>query len=166
MKRAILIGFEYKNKEKLPGIIIDLYLAYNFLKINGFKDGEIKILTDINIDLKTDVLRTAILEEIVNSDILSFIKDSKDKDIYYEFTNLEYYNNFETIVKSKTDYMFIYYSGHSKDGNIILPDGSLYSLDLFRDLFVKAKQCLFILDCCESTGLNLPYLLIDKVYSL
>jgi len=164
--KAILIGFEYSGEKKLPGIIIDLYLAYKFLKNNEFDDVDISIITDIRSDLKTDMLRTAILEETVHSDILSFIEDSKDKNIYTQYSSLGYYNNFESVIKTESEYTLVYYTGHSENGNIILPDYSLYSLDNFRDLYKNTKQCLVILDCCESNGLNLPYLLTDNVYRL
>ena len=75
MREAILIGFEYTNEKKLPGIIVDLYQAYCFLKKNNWKDNEIKILTDIKKDAETQILKSAILEKTVNSDILSFIED-------------------------------------------------------------------------------------------
>jgi len=164
--KAILIGFEYSCEKKLPGIIIDLYLAYKFLKNNGFDDEHISIMTDIKLDLKTDMLRTAILDETVNSDILSFIKDTKDKNIYTQYSSLGYYNNFESTIRIQSEYSLVYYTGHSENGNIILPDYSLYSLDNFRDIYKNTKQCLVILDCCESNGLKLPYLLKDNVYRL
>ena len=74
MKKAVLIGFEYLGDKKLPGITIDLYLVYNLLKKMGWEDEQIKVLTDIEKDHPTKILKTAIKDKIVNSDVLSFIE--------------------------------------------------------------------------------------------
>jgi len=79
MRRAILIGFEYKNGKRLPGIPVDLYQVYCFLKNNGWKNEEIKILTDIKQDAQTEILKISILDNIVDSGILSFIEDLKER---------------------------------------------------------------------------------------
>lgn len=159
----LLIGFEYSGKNRLPGIVIDLYLAYNFFKQY---DKEIVILSDIESDSSTPILRKAIIEQIVNSDILSFIEECKEKNIYKIYKSQGYYNNFESCFKSKDEKLFVYYTGHSKNGNILLPDNSLYSFDNFRNQLENYKQSIVILDCCESNGLSLPFRLIDNVYRL
>ena len=46
----ILIGFEYFGNKKLPGILVDLYLAYNFIK-SFHKNPSITIISDINRDV-------------------------------------------------------------------------------------------------------------------
>ena len=160
----VLIGFEYNNERKLPGIIIDLYLAYQFIK-SFHKNPLITILSDIKKDSKTKVVRDAILENIVDSNILSFVKDCKKLNIYNEFKSSGHYNNLDsTLLRLKGDNLFIYYTGHSKNGNIILPNNSLYSFNLFKKQISKFKSVLCILDCCESTGLNLPFKLVNNVY--
>lgn len=162
---AILIGFEYFGDKKLPGILIDLYLAYKFLINNN--NLKITIISDIKRDSNTKLVRSAILEKLVDSNILSFVKDSKELGIYKEFKSSGYYNNLDSFLSQiEHDKLFIYYTGHSKNGNIMLPNGSLYSLDTFRLQISKAQSVLCILDCCESTGLNLPFRLIDGVYRL
>lgn len=161
---AILTGFEYKNSKKLPGIIVDLYQVYCFLKKNGWKN--IYIFTDIQKDKQTEILKTAILEKLVDSNILSFIEDIKGKNQYISFKDHNHYNNFESTFLKFSIYknLFIYYSGHSKDEYFVLPNESLYSISSFRNL-LKSEQIFVVMDCCEG-GLNLPFVLNGKIYRL
>lgn len=58
--------------------------------------------------------------------------------------------------------LLIYYTGHGDvDSKMRLPDGSPYLLADFRDFIVKktneSSEIVFILDCCYSGGLMLPY---------
>lgn len=162
----VLIGFEYFGNKKLPGILVDLYLSYNFIK-RFHNSSSIIIISDIQKDSNTKLVRSAILEQIVDSNILSFVKDCKELGIYKQFKSSGYYNNLDShLSKLNGDKLFIYYTGHSKDGNLILPNHSLYSLETFKFQLSKFKSVLCILDCCESTGLKLPFRLIDNVYRL
>jgi len=163
MRKAILIGFQYKHKQKLPGISVDLYLVYSFLKKLGWTDTEIIVFTDIKKDEQTEILKAALLEKIVDSKILSFIEDLKERNQYIEFKSTNHYNNFNTLFKS-SDKTFIYYSGHSKNGNLILPNNSLISLDFFRES-LTSKEIFLIMDCCGG-GIKLPFVLKDNLYRL
>ena len=165
MRCAILTGFEYKDSKKLPGILVDLYQVYCFLKKLGWEDSEIFVYTDIQKDKQTGILKAAILEKLVDSNILSFIEDIKEKNQYISFKNHNHYNNFESIFLnfSKYDNLFIYFSGHSKDKYFLLPNDSLYSIISFRNI-LKSKQIIVVMDCCEG-GLNLPFVLND-IYRL
>ena len=160
-RKAILIGFEYKNGKKLPGIIVDIYQVYTFLKKIGWKDSEISVYTDIQKDYQTEILKLAILEHTVDSAILTFIEDLKEKDQYIEFKS--HYNNFQTIIGNLPYYSFIYYSGHSKNGNLILPNEALISLDYFRDMLIG--EIFLVMDCCEG-GINLPFVLHEEIFRL
>lgn len=160
MRCALLIGFEYKKYEKLPGILVDLYQVYCFLIKIGWKN--IYVFTDIEKDEQTEVLKAAILEKTVDSNILSFIADIKDKNQYICFKDHQHYNNFNlTLSKITKDNLFIYYSGHSKDDYFILPNQGLICI---RKL-LKCKQSFIVMDCCEG-GLNLPFILNDYIYRL
>lgn len=178
MRRALLIGFEYEEILHLPGITIDLYLAYQFLKKNGWKDTEIEILSDISKDHPTEVLKRSILEKVVSSDILSFIEDCKEKNIYTHYNTQNHYSNFYTTLTSfatsPESSLFIYYSGHAKDGHLILPGGSLCSINNFKGAIFrnvlnekiekrKQKNFFILLDCCQC-DLELTFNLIDGVY--
>lgn len=162
MKKAICIGFEYNGEKRLPGIAVDLYLAYRFLKNNGWQDSQIKVLTDIKKDHPTNILKTAILEKTVDSGVLSFIEELKEKKSYQLYKSQNHYNNFISSISENIDCLFIYYTGHSKDGNFILPEGSMFSFIHFRDS-LKAQQIILIMDCCEG-GLSLPFVLNEGIY--
>ena len=163
-RKALLIGFEYKDDKKLPGIPVDLYLVYCFLKENGWEDSEISILTDIVKDDATDILKASILENVVNSGVLTFIEEIREKNIYHCYKFHNHYNNFSTFFDVDVENLFIYYSGHCKDGNIILPDKALISLNHFRNLLMK-NDVFLIMDCCEG-GIELPWVLSDDIYRL
>lgn len=60
--------------------------------------------------------------------------------------------------------ILIYYTGHGDvNSKMRLPNGDLYPLSDFRDFIAKqvdeSTEILFILDCCYSGGLSLPYCL-------
>ena len=163
MRRAVLIGFEYKKDKVLPGIIVDLYQVYFFLKRIGWSDSEIIVFTDIKKDYQTEVLKAAILEQTVDSHILSFIQDTKDRGQYKEFQSHSHYNNFSSLF-TESDYTFVYYSGHAKDQNLILPNNSCISFDHFKS-YLSISETFLIMDCCEG-GIQLPFLLHEKLYRL
>src|SRR3989304_6778972 len=124
MKISILIGFCYDNieKNKLPGIVIDLYLAYKMSL--QMKSDQIIIITDLNKDQNTIILLNAITEGIVDAGILNFIENIKKKNIYHKFTDKFFLVELlETLVKCM-DQIFIYYTGHLFKDNIILPNNN------------------------------------------
>jgi len=165
---GLIIGFEYtktKDCKSLPGIPVDLYQAYSYCH-NLTKN--ITVFTDVNKDYRTEILRRAIIDGYVDSNLLSFIEDTKDKNyhVLYETQKSNKYiiNNFEeVIIKSvkDADRLFVYYTGHAKNGHIILPDNTHVSLDHLKDIIVSniSKYCevVIVLDCCQSNGMNLPY---------
>ena len=58
----LLIGFEYKRSKKwntLPGIPVDLYQVYRYFSSIS---RNILVVTDVNKDYKTTVLKKAILD--------------------------------------------------------------------------------------------------------
>lgn len=164
MYGALIIGFEYKNTRSidkwdfLPGISVDLYQIYNYIKT---KTTKILIYTDIQSDYRTDILKKAILDGYVDSGLLSFIEDIKISDNYknFIFTKRHNYivNNFDTTVIdfiSGLDRLFIYYTGHGKNGNIILPDGTQVGVDYIKSLINvytnDSCEIISIFDCCEA----------------
>ncbi len=174
---VLLIGFEYTHSKKwetLPGISVDLYQVYRYTKSIT---KNILVFSDVDKDYRTSILKQAILDGYVDSGLLSFIEDIKEKSQYskYESKKQNGYrmNNFDTVV---TDYvkgldkLIFYYTGHAKNGNIILPDNTQVSLDYVREILTQTNptcQILSVLDCCESNGMSLPYRLSSlKVSSL
>ena len=164
----LLIGFEYIQStrwKKLPGIPADLYQVYKYTK-NITKN--ILLFTDIDRDYNTSILQRAILDGYVDSGLLSFIEDVKERKQYSQYTsnrkNGYSINNFDQTISNfinKLDRLTIYYTGHGKGGDIILPDDTHVSLIYLKQLICENVnhdcQIILILDCCESNGLNLPY---------
>ena len=165
---VLLIGFEYTESKKwkaLPGIPVDLYQAYNYTK-NITKN--ILVFTDIKDDYNTTILQKAILDGYVDSGLLSFIEDIKEKKQYipYLSTTKNGYNinNFDNTVQgfvSNLDKLIVYYTGHGKSGDIILPDNTHVSLLYLKYLLTGSTnrncQIVSILDCCESDGMELSF---------
>ena len=179
MSGSLIVGFEYKNNDiwkKLPGISIDLYQAYSY-SISQININTTTIFTDIKKDHRTSVSQKAIVEGYVGSGILSFIEDIKDANHYklYESTKRGDYNinNFDNIIRESIKgfkRLFVYYTGHAKNGHIVLPDNTLISMIYFRDLIVSnvdpSCQIMIIMDCCESNGMDLPYVYNNNTYKL
>lgn len=168
----LLIGFEYlksKRWKSLPGIPVDLYQAYRYTEnISKNTSKKVLVFTDIDSDYNTTILQQAIFDGYVDSGLLSFVEDIKDKKHYNKYisTTKNGYtvNNFDktisTFVKN-IDRLIIYYTGHGKSGDIILPDDTHVSLIYLKQLIVnnsnKNCQIVSILDCCESNGMSLPF---------
>lgn len=160
---ALLIGFEYikTNRWKsLPGIPVDLYQAYSYCSTIT---KNILVFTDIEKDHNTNILQKSIIEGHTDSGLLSFIEDIKFNRQYvlYEYIKKNNYitNNFDQTVSefvNKFDKLIIYYTGHGKSGDIILPDNTHVGLSYLKSL-IKTQQMLAIIDCCESNGMCLPY---------
>lgn len=170
MKDIILIGFEYDKNNKflgLPGIIIDLYQMYK-IGTNIAPDN-IFIITDIERNPKTKILKNAVLEGIVDENILDFIDDIKESHKYIKYCNLNnFIQNIINIYKNSKQ-IVLYFTGHCISGNIILPDNTSLSYeDLLNILITYTNinaEILIIMDCCESTDMGLPYMLQLKIKS-
>lgn len=174
MKKILLIGFEYKkslNWSTLPGIIIDLYLIYKFFyKSNPDK---ISTITDIVYDVETKILKQAIFDQIVDENILEFIDTLKENNQHLVYFDLE---TFKMQIKNScinASQLVIYYTGHSKDGYMILPNETILAFDEFRlNVLSYCKSnadVLIITDCCQGTGMGFPYQLIlnnEPIYRL
>ncbi len=175
---VLLVGFEYIKSERwktLPGIPVDLYQAYRYCK-NITKN--ILVFTDIDKDYRTSVLQRAILDGYVDSGLLSFIEDIKEKKQYTQYNskikNGYSSNNFDKTIKRFVgiDRLVIYYTGHGKNGDIILPDNTHVSLEYIRDLVIGGSdgsdgaQIVSILDCCQSNGMGLPYIYQKHIFRL
>lgn len=180
--RCLLIGFEYirnRDWDSLPGISVDLYQAYmHCLQIT--EPENITVFTDINRDHHINILKRSILNGNVGAGLLSFIADLKSRNQHQLFSSGKKHkyniNNFEPVVKTATQKcqrLVLYYSGHARNGHIILPDDThvplshLYSI-ISSDISSvissdnnkkeRIEEIISIFDCCESNGMNLPYI--------
>ncbi len=209
MRVAVLIGFSYNNtlhNSILPGIIIDLYMAYKMALKS--RPDKIIIITDITEDQKTQLLFNAIINDIVDESVLSFIEDIKDKRYYHKYINkLELINVLSNYLNI-ADQVFMYYTGHVKQGQIRLPiykpsnkkkdediqvsfrplnieqpkssninipthidtsdkNISLYDLrSIILSRVADGSNIFIIMDCCNGSGLSLPFMLANKTYEL
>lgn len=187
MKTVIIIGFDYRGTKTLPGIPIDLYYVYNtILKI---KPDKVKVITDIVSDYDPLELIEAIIDEIANNDIYNFIKVLKERRQYELYNSLESFKNIIKETINESDQIFFYYSGHSKNGDLLLPSiqngwsGSLnhsnkddsynhlsrngcssrVGINEIKQLVIDGSKTnsdiFFVFDCCDFTGLDLPFIL-------
>lgn len=161
MKIGLLFGFmyDYDKNNKIPGILIDLYLTYKFL--NDLNYDKIIIITDIDNKIKINDIKLAILKGLIYDDVLTFLDDISNKKLLYKFNNINDMNNF--IVKNIIDckFLYLYYTGHSINNTLILDiNNSINTIDLLKIILSKVDrkcQILFIFDCCYGSNFNLPF---------
>ena len=127
-KKALLIVFMYQScdltdYDELPGALIDLYLSYQHAKRIGCDN--IKIITDLKDDQKTDLLVRAMVDKIVDHHIIEFIDDMKKAKILNLYTGINRLNELVKNFVTKSDQLFVYFSGHALDGDMILPDSKV-----------------------------------------
>lgn len=171
---GIILSFNYENDTKydyLSGIIIDTYLAYNYIKP---KCSQIFIITDILNDTE-NITKTS----LIYRDINNIIKIFKDRNEYYYYHDLNNIKNKLTNLFDTYDDVIFYFSGHSELTGIVIPylDINVTLLNdrereilLFEDIYKiikKSEKCnniFLILDCCHGNSLFLPYHLYKGVY--
>jgi len=170
MRIALLIGFEYdgdKDNKTLPGISVDLYSSY--LCVSTMKMDKIIVYTDLVKDYSVKHFKESIINGTIDSGIISFIEDIKLLNQYRQYkssivngfnkNNLE--KTISELMDDKVSEVFIYFTGHAKDDHMILPNNNRIPLNYFRDLIVnktlKSSSTIFIMDCCNGTGLGLPF---------
>ncbi len=150
-------------------MIIDLYRAYTYFTSLGF-----------TIYLITDISNPSIpenLESIVNnsnnndntkisSDIYDFINNFED--IKFNTTvrsGKDLISTIQDIIFDKNDnQVSVYYSGHARNGGLVMPNEDMVSIITFRDTLLNRLNedsfVIFIMDCCNPQGGLLPYRLI------
>lgn len=135
-KHAIIIGFSYNNE--LPGSNADINNMINYCNKFNYSYN------------------------IINDDINN-IKD-------FELSLILFIKTFCTNTsKYLTKNFLVYYTGHGRDDSIVLPNKDLYSFTKFKNVIIKAipnlqTEIFWILDCCNPTGLHLPFKLINNSF--
>lgn len=93
------------------------------------------------------------------------ITDINDEEITLNNFKKELFNLPDNISK-----LIVYYSGHGINDSILLPDNNLLSFEDFKKYLLSKlhiyTEIFMILDCCNATGLNLPYKLEDNNFRL
>lgn len=165
---ALLIGFKYKREFKeLPGIIVDLYHAYSFIKkINA----DIHILTDIITDENVMLLKNAVFNGVVKADIISFITDIKNNGEHLTYKDLDNFIDSLAYITNGVKKLFLYYTGHGENGSLILPQFQKLSLKHFRNIILfnmdPNGELFSIMDCCNGAHMGIPFILKDNDYRL
>lgn len=161
MPVALLIGFEY-TFNKLPGAIVDLYHANKWCE--SF-NCDIHILTDIG---NNNELQNVINHKIAEEDILNFRNQEK----IVVGNSVDLLMNIIRIIKGGIydDKLIIYYSGHGVKDSMVMPDRTLLSFIDFRNNILNVLdpyiEIFCILDCCNPSGMHLPYKLVSNEFVL
>lgn len=165
MPIAILIGFEY-GINKLPGVTIDLYHCYKWCKTFNC---DINILSDASPP-KNTIIHRALRDKLVDFDVSNFY--GKIENRYKVNTKLDLTRSIKDILSNNIidNKLIIYYTGHGVENEIILPDESLLSLDELKRNMISVinstVEIFWILDCCNPSGMKLPYKLEDNKFTL
>lgn len=157
MPTAIIIGFEYATNT-LPGALIDIYQAHRWCCSFGCTAY---VFTDIHENVNNNIIKKNIGAGIVDPDIISFY-DMIDKTLVT--TSDELLTEISGKIKQlDDDRLIIYYSGHGIKDSLVLPDRKLLSFVTLRDAILKqlssTTEIFWVLDCCNPTGLCLPFML-------
>ena len=188
MVRSILIGFQYSHDRFLPGIIIDLYQMHRYLLQCGHHPGSILVVTDITQDVRSATVRNAIVDGVVDANILSFIEDLRRMASLVTVDTESTVNTPRSVLGlcltealSQDERVFIYYTGHGITlptrypgqplrGGCLMPDYTVWLMEDFLTLLVERCRnhqslvCWF--DCCGMGDILLPYRLVNGRFRL
>ena len=170
MKVALLIGFQYQDdpEKYLPGILIDLYLAYQaVLKMSV---DRFIMFTDIKSDLAVDLLRRALRDSVADTGVISFIEEARNKGFYRLYQDKANFIEQVSEIASDGNRIFVFYTGHGSNGDMLLPEDDSISMNYFRNIVVNnallEAQVFFLMDCCDNTNLSLPWKLEGTDYKI
>lgn len=173
MIKVIIISFQYDGAKKISSAFFDLYKYYEYFKKFNYDIG---IITDVIGKIDDCYLFESYLCSLVNDkkykdDIIHFYKKLNS----FKYDGSIFMNTVENMINSKINkYIFIYLGHGEKESMVIpLPQKDKYSYIKFN-IFLKFickkinknSQLLFILDCCESGDLNLPFKYNNHKYLL
>jgi len=161
---CFIIAFKYERRLKeLPGIVIDIYRIYQIAKRwhTIYSSLDLFIITDIQKDEAIRFLKTALLSGIVDEKILSFIQDRYNDNTLIFYTDKSQLLGMLRDQCYKESRIFLYYTGHGKNGNFVLPNSDYVSLNEIRGRIVSKSNpdadIFIVLDCCNATNMNLLY---------
>ena len=160
---VILIGFAlHRNIDgtnslpELMGNYVDLYNLYNYFK--EF-DCQIQVMTDLENPEQSPILIDAVDQHILPPELLTFGRTLSWAGRLHVFKSAE---DFDKLLITKDKNTFVYFSGHCKNGNFILPQEGNPPFDTltFRRKVedTAGGHFFFVLDCCDSDGTKLPFI--------
>jgi len=169
MKRDLLIiGFYYENNKEykpISGLSVDMFHVHKYF---SSPDCKVNILTDVQDPMKEHQSGIGFMlrKGIVTTELASFLDNKKEtKLVLNKQQFLESLKKIEITSKR----LVIYFSGHSSDGNIILPHGEeipFSELISIMDKKGSGMQIMTIFDCCYPDDLNLKFTLKNKQFVL
>jgi len=149
MITAIIIIFHYNQ---LEGAISDLYKVFQWFFLLNFN---IIIISDI--EFTTQIIDYLYLYYNKN-DIDTFLKNIKLAHFILLKNNKILIDTLASFTYINTKHLFVYYSGHAKNNEIVLPDKTMLSFITFKYLLLNINNDIFcMLDCCYPSCLQLPF---------
>lgn len=179
---VVLIGFDYynSNEDTLPGTLNDIRGIYEYF--NELSPKKITLITDIETEDNSK-------KGIIDPNDVIFINKTKSCDEYILYDGKR--NMLDIITKTITgaEKVLFYYTGHSHNQKIMLPDKKVTYLDevnylddfidkndneenkennflsfetlksIFLKQTTKKSQIVFWMDCCYGNGLGLPFMM-------
>ena len=159
---ALILAFEYEGE--LAGAMIDACIAIDAARAWGL---EPIFITDIEIaSFATTSLATAIGESLIPL----IVRNVADLDL--ALTRIEAALSWKDPLTSKELFErgMLYYTGHGVRESMVLPDRSEYPFLTLRESFSRwcssTSEIFSALDCCNPSGLHLPFHLVDNVFRL
>jgi len=119
MRTAIIIGFDYKNWKELPGIPIDIYCAFKTAMRS--KPDRTIVVTDIDRDYEGITYYEAIINEVVDGDLLQFISSIQQQGYHHKFRSSQDLRDVILEYSRDCSQVFFYFTGHCKNGEMLLP---------------------------------------------
>lgn len=160
-KVVFIISFQYSGKRYLPGAAIDVYHAYKWAR--GITNS-IYVFTDFSLD-NIEIPSCVLDDKIVEEDVVTLFKiigrmvtsgNNKD-DLLSWLHNISWSNR-----------VIIYYSGHGKKKELLLPNGEQLCTHTLRDVIKQETQdnceVFIIYDCCNPNNLDLPFQLKGNTF--
>lgn len=167
----LLIGFSYETsgEKTISSVILDIYRMYQ--AIGNDTNTKFYIITDI-MEVSDIVIR-GLLEDEVTVDILNFIptksnytddssNNTKKNITWLSCNDLREWDLSLKKIDDDISKLLVYYTGHgTATSSILFPNRDELSLISLRnttiDLCNPDAEIVYILDCCYSGSLEMPY---------
>ncbi|SPN79119.1 Caspase-like protein [Brazilian cedratvirus IHUMI] len=165
---VLLVGFVYPenkyNHKELIGNYVDLYHLYSYFK--KITDN-IMVMTDLVSPEDSNLLIDAVKQNLLPEALLTFTRSLSWAGKLHPYTCK---NDLEKLLSQKDEQIFVYFSGHSSQGKLILPDtvSGMETLTFRQKLESDnaGSEIFMIFDCCDADGTRLPFILSGESYVL
>lgn len=158
---CFIFCFEYSKEQKIPGVLIDAFRIYSIAKNN--LEAKTFVITDIKKDKDALELTKGIHKKHCDPSIHSFISNLKEDKEYIFWEDLDRCKVLLEKECRKRNKIFFYYTGHAVYNQFILPNREKVPCGHFTQPIYRAcspnADILFLLDCCNTSYLSMPYLL-------